>query len=218
MVVDALVAVRLRNNYYKEGARRILAVILVSLLTNCLLAYTLVYLIYHPPEPQYFSVGINGRITPMVSTDKPNQSNDQVLRWASQAGLAAFSYSYVNYRDELQASSGFFTGNGWGRFLDALKSSNNLLAVADKKMVVSAQMVAPAQLVSPPAVMKEGSTKGSYAWRVEVPVLVTYQNDREYTQMYNMVNILVVRVSIINAPWGIGIEQLVVSPVDNEKR
>ena len=209
MTVDALVAVGLRNNFYREGQRRALVILVISLFTNALLAFILLHLIFHPPVPAYFSVGVNGRVTPIIPNNKPNQSDDAVLTWASQAAVASFGYSYVNYREELQASSGFFTGEGWTQFLRALKDSNNLEAVEDKKMVVSAQMI------NKPKVAKKELFDGNYAWFIEVPILVTYQNNTEYTQQYNMGNLLVTRVSILNAPTGIGIQQLVVSPITN---
>lgn len=162
-------------------------------------------------------MGRDGRIMPLVPVDQPNQSNDEVLRWASQAALAAFSYSYVNYHDELQASSEFFTDNGWSQFLNALGGSNNLLTLTARQMVASAQLLAPAQIITPPAVISEGPLKGRYSWHIEVPVLVTYQNASEYTQQASMVSIWVVRVPVSNAPRGIGIEQLVGNPIDNGK-
>ncbi|OGV45081.1 MAG: type IV secretion protein DotI [Legionellales bacterium RIFCSPHIGHO2_12_FULL_42_9] len=209
MWVDALAAISLRNNFYQAGQRRVLVIFLISLLTNGLLVFILTYLIMYPPAPQYFPVGLSGHIAPLITFDRPNQPDDAILQWTSEAALASFSYSYVNYRDELQAASGFFTGNGWTQFITALAASNNLEAVKAKSMVVSAQ------LTSPPTILKKELNNGLYTWRIEVPVLVTYQNDSQYTQQYNRVNILVTRVSILNAPRGIGIDQLVVSPVTN---
>ncbi len=210
MLVDALAAISLRNNFYQEGQRRALIIFLISLLTNLLLIFILIYLIIYPPAPKYFPVGINGHTVPLVPLDQPDKSDDAILIWASRAATASFSYSFVDYRDELQASSGFFTGNGWGQFIAALASSNNLDAVKLRKMVVSAQ------LTDPPTLLKKELNNGFYTWRIEVPVLVTYQNDTQYTQQYNMVNLLISRVSILNSPWGEGINQLVVSPITNE--
>lgn len=209
MGVDALAAISLRNNFYQAGQRRVLVIFLISLLTNGLLVFILTHLIMFPPAPQYFPVGVNGHILPLVLLDQPNQSDDDILQWASQAAMASFSYSYVDYRDELQASSGFFSGNGWSQFITALAASNNLEAVKAKGMVVSAQ------LTNPPTILKKEIINGLYTWRIEVPVLVTYQNDTQYTQQYNMVNLLVTRDSILNSPRGIGIDQLVVSPITN---
>ena len=76
-------------------------------------------------------------------------------------------------------------------------------------------MVVSAQLTNPPTILKKELINRLFSWRIEVPVLVTYQNDTQYTQQYNMVNILITRVPILNAPRGIGIEQLVVSPITN---
>ena len=185
MWVDALAAISLRNNFYKAGQRRVFVIFLISLLTNCLLVFILTYLITYPPSPQYFPVSLSGHITPLITFDKPNQTDDAILQWTSEAALASFSYSYVNYRDELQAASQFFTGNGWGQFISALAASNNLEAIKAKSMVVSAQ------LTNPPTILKKELNNGLYTWRIEVPVLGTYQNDTQYTQQYHIVNILV---------------------------
>lgn len=208
-MVDALAAIALRNMFYKQGQRRAVVVFLISLITNGVLLWTLIYLILNPPPPKYFPVGINGHILPIIPVDQINQSDESVLEWTAQAAVASFSYSFVDYREELQASSGFFTANGWTQFLNALQASNNLLAVKSKSMVVSAQMI------SQPTILKKGIFKGLYTWRIEVPILVTYQNDTQYTQQYNMVSMLITRVSMLNSPRGIGIEQLVVSPISN---
>ena|SRR3990167_1782761 len=209
MTVDALKLIYLRNRYYRQGQRRMLIVFFIGLVSNLMLASILLYLILYPPAPVYFPVSINGRIIPMFSLNVPNQSAQNVLQWTTQATIAAFSYSYVNYRDELQASSGFFTAGGWQKFLDALDVSNNLEAIKNKQFIVSSELI-PGNL---PTIKKQGIKNGFYFWEVQVPILVTYQNNLEYTQQYNKVDILVSRVLTLNAPRGVGIAQFVVSPI-----
>jgi intracellular multiplication protein IcmL len=209
MYGDALAAVTLRNDFYRTGRRRAIVIFLVSLLTNLMLAFLLGYLLLNPPAPQYFPISINGHIVTILPLSQPNQADDLVLSWTSEAALASFSYSYVDYREELQASSGFFTARGWTQFLNALQASNNLIAVKSKDMVVTAQ------LINPPTILKKDVVNGVFTWRIAVPILVTYQNNTEYTQQYNMVTLQVIRVSTLNAPRGIGIDQLVVSPITN---
>ena len=136
MSEDALMAVALRNNFYRDGQRKMIVVLLVSMLANIVLAGILVYIITHPPAPKYFATSINGRITPLIPLDIPNQSDSSVLQWANVAATAAYSYNFVNYRTELVAASGFFTPEGWDQFLTALKQSNNLDAVVAKKLIV----------------------------------------------------------------------------------
>lgn len=206
MAEDALNAVTLRNDFYRDGQRKIILIVIISMLANFVLAATLIYIITHPPEPKYFATSINGRITPLFPLNEPNQSDSAVLQWANQAAIAAFTYNFVNYRAELQASSGFFTADGWDQFLSALQQSNNLDAVKVKKLIVSAVATRA------PIILQKGLLSGKYAWRVQMPILVTYQSASEFTQQNNVVTMLITRVSTLNSPRGIGISQFVVGP------
>ncbi|MFA6302726.1 MAG: type IVB secretion system apparatus protein IcmL/DotI [Legionella sp.] len=206
MAEDALMVVNLRNKFYKDSQRRVILALIISIVINFLLGSMLGYIITHPPEPRYFATSINGRITPLFPLSEPNQSDSAVLQWANQAAIAAFTYNFVNYRDELQASSGFFTAEGWDQFLTALQQSNNLDAVKAKKLIVSAVATRA------PIILQKGILNGSYSWRVQMPILVTYQSASEFTQQNNVVTLLITRVSTLNSPRGIGISQFVVGP------
>jgi len=210
MAEDALTAVALRNKFYQDGQRKMVVVLLVSMIANFVLASMLVYIITHPPAPKYFATSINGRITPLFPLDEPNQSDSAVLQWANQAAIAAFTYNFVNYRTELQASSGFFTAEGWDQFLTALQQSNNLDAVKAKKLIVSAVAT------KAPIILQKGVLNGRFAWRVQMPLLVTYQSASEFSQQNNVVTLLITRVSTLNSPRGIGISQFVVGPASGE--
>ncbi|MGL5741189.1 MAG: type IVB secretion system apparatus protein IcmL/DotI [Legionella sp.] len=206
MAEDALAVVTLRNKFYKDSQRKVVLSLIIALIVNIVLASMLVYMITHPPAPKYFATSVNGRITPLFPLDQPNQSDSAVLQWANQAAIAAFTYNFVNYRDELQASSGFFTPEGWDQFLSALQQSNNLDAVKAKKLIVSAVATRA------PIILQKGVLNGSFSWRVQMPILVTYQSASEFTQQNNVVTMLISRVSTLNSPRGIGIAQFVVGP------
>lgn len=206
MAEDALTVVALRNQFYKDSQRKVLLALLIAIVVNILLGSMLVYIITHPPAPRYFATSINGRITPLFPLNEPNQSDSAVLQWANQAAIASFTYNFVNYRDELQSSSGFFTATGWDQFLNALQQSNNLDAVKAKKLIVSAVATRA------PIILQKGVLNGSYSWRVQMPILVTYQSASEFTQQNNVVTMLITRVSTLNSPRGIGIAQFVVGP------
>ncbi|MBA2657028.1 MAG: type IVB secretion system apparatus protein IcmL/DotI [Tatlockia sp.] len=206
MVEDALTAVTMRNEFYRDGQRKTMIAVIISILINFILTSLLVYLLTHPPAPKYFATSISGRVTPLFPLDEPNQSDSAVLQWANQAAIAAFTYNFVNYRDELQASSGFFTADGWSQFLNALQQSNNLDAVKAKKLIVSSVATRA------PIILQKGLLNGVYSWRVQMPILVTYQSASEFSQQNNVVTMLINRVSTLNSPRGIGISQFVVGP------
>ncbi len=206
MADDAIATVMLRNDFYRDGQRKMVTILIFSMIVNFLLAGLLAYMITHPPEPRYFATSINGRITPIVSLNAPNQSDSAVLQWANQAAIAAFSYNFVNYRSELVASSGFFTAEGWDQFISALAASNNLEAVKAKKLVVSAVATRA------PVILQKGILSNRYSWRIQMPMLVTYQSASEFSQMHITVTMLVTRVDTLNSPRGIGIAQFVSAP------
>jgi intracellular multiplication protein IcmL len=206
MPEDALTKVALRNSFYRDGQRKLILLLLLSMLGNMILAIILVYIITHPPAPKYFATSINGRITPLVALNEPNQSDSAILQWSNQAAIATFTYNFVNYRSELVAASGFFTADGWDQFINALGSSNNLDAVKAKKLVVSAVAT------SAPVILQKGVLNGRYSWRIQMPVLVTYQSASEFSQQNLNVTMLVTRVDTLNSPRGIGIAQFISAP------
>lgn len=206
MAEEALKVVTMRNDFYRDGQRKLVTGFLLSLFLNLVLGIAFSYIITHPPAPKYFSTSINGRITPLIPLDMPNQSDSAVLQWANQAAIAAFSYNFVNWRQELQAASGFFAPSGWDQFNDALKASNNLQAVLAKHLVVSAVAT------SAPVILQKGVLNGVFSWRVQMPILVTYQSASESSQQNNIVTMLITRVDTLNYPRGIGIAQFVVGP------
>ncbi len=202
---DALALVHLRNEFYRDNYRKVVGVLLFAIIILFILAGALVYMVTHPPTPKYFATDPQGRLIRLPPLNKPNLSKPALLQWANIAAVAAFSYNFVNYRQQLQAASEFFTNSGWRAFIKALDESNNLNAVIAKKLVVSA--VAQGA----PVILQEGIIGGRYAWRVQMPLLITYQSANQLTQQQVVVTMLITRISTLESAKGIGIAQFVVS-------
>ena len=196
----------LRNEFYRDNYHRVMLTLLLSVVINVALGGVLSFQLTHPPQPRYFATSINGRITPIVALNRPNQSEASVLQWANQAAIAAFSYNFVNYREELQAASLFFTPEGWRQFLQQLSNSNILDTVKAKKLIISA--VAK----QTPIILDKGVLNGRYSWRVQIRLLVTLQALGVFQQENYIVTMLITRVSTVDYPRGIGIAQFVVGP------
>jgi intracellular multiplication protein IcmL len=205
MADDALQTVMLRNEFYRDSHRKIVGVLLLAVLIIIILGSALGYMVTHPPAPRYFAVTSDGRLTPMVPLDQPNISRSALVQWANTAAIAAYTYNFVNYRQELQAASEYFTPKAWQDFITELNNSNNLSAVISKKLIVSAVATGA------PVVTQEGILDGVYMWRVVMPMLVTYQSASEFSQQPIMVNMLISRIPTLNSARGIGIAQFVVS-------
>ena len=202
---DAIEIVRHRHEFQRDGHRRVLLALLASIILNAMLGISFGYLVTHPPAPQYFATTINGRITPLIPLDQPNMPPSTLLQWANSAAIAAYTYNFVNYRQELQSASEFFTPDGWNQFIGALNSSNNLKSVIDKKLVVSAVATGA------PVITDQGVINGTYTWSVQMPMLVTYQSASQTVRQNILVRIVVQRISTLYSARGIGISSFVAS-------
>jgi intracellular multiplication protein IcmL len=193
---------KLKLNFLLEkGVPYLAKIFLLSLIGN-LLTGIAVFLIYiAPPEPDNYSTSVNGQTGELVPLLNPNTSDSVVTQWANLATIGAFTYDFVNYQSQLEAASAYFTTDGWNSFMQSLQDSNNLKTVISKKLVVSAVAL------SPPLILKKGFVNGVYAWRIQLPILVTYQSASDVTQMKMVVNLLMTRIPTRDNYKGIGIEQ-----------
>lgn len=205
MKEDALQVVKLRNDFYRDNYRKVVAALLISFFIVLTLAGALFYIVTHPPAPRYFATSNDGRLVPLIPFDRPNLNNSTVLEWANTAATAAYSYNFVNYREALQQAADYFTQEGRQMFFNAVKSSNNLQAVIAKKLIVSAVATGV------PVVLEQGVMLGRYTWKVQIPMLITFQSASQFSQQSVTVTMLIVRVSPLASPRGIGIAQFIVS-------
>ena len=200
---DALQLVRLRTDFQRDGHHRVLLALLISVILNLLLVSSFVYIIKHPPPPQYFATTVNGRITPLIPLDQPNMPPSTLLQWANSAAIAAYTYNFVNYRQELQSASEYFTPDGWREFINALQGSNNLNSVITLKLVVSAVATGA------PVILDQGIINGVYTWTVQMPMQITYQSASQVSRQSVVVKMIIERISTLNSARGIGISSFV---------
>lgn len=203
---DALQVVKVRNEFYRDNYRKVVAALLISFFIILVLAAALCYIVTNPPAPRYFATSNDGRIIPLIPFTEPNLNNATLLAWSNMAASAAYSYNFVNYRQALQeAGANYFTPEGKQMFFAAIKSSNNLQAVIAKKLIVSAVATGV------PVILEQGILAGRYTWKVQIPMLVTYQSASQFSQQAITVTMLIVRVSTLTSPRGIGITQFIAS-------
>ena len=208
---QAFTLVMLRDKFYRDGFHKIVLAFILSLASNAILITLTLYIWATPPAPRYFPVSETGRILPIQPLTKPKEFSTEstILEWVTKSAIAAYTFNYVNYMQELQAASVFFTANGWDNFLDALVRSNNLEAIKRRKFIVNAEAYGV------PKILRKGIVKGRYTWEIALKLLVTYRNETQFNQEKNLVIIKVQRIFSLNSPRGIGLDQFVVQPVQS---
>ena len=207
---DGLELVINRNAFYRDNYRRVVIALLIMIFINLGLVGAVFYLITHRPTPQYFATTASGRILPLYPLDQPMMSQAEILQWASVAATLVFNFDFVHWRSQLQEASEYFTPDGWQAFEQVLKSSNNLQTVLDKKLTVNAVATGA------PVVQTSGVINGRCSWNVQIPLLITYQSASVNFQQPVLVNMLIIRIPVVNNPKGIAIAQFIASvqPID----
>jgi intracellular multiplication protein IcmL len=206
---DALVLIYSRNSFYKRLHFLVLGAFAISLFVIFILIWTLVFLLNNPTRPVYFATDDVSRLVQIVPVNTPNMSMDEVIDWTIEAVRAAYSYDYINYRSQLQNSQKYFTNYGWRTYMQALSASNNLLALTTRKQIILANVI------EKPELEIGGILNGAYAWKFNMPVLITYYmppyDGSSQSQFSNALNvsIIVQRQQILEGYKGLGVVQLV---------
>lgn len=201
---DPILAVYMRYEFYRDGYRKILGMVVASVLINCVLAVGVFSLVTNPPPPRYFATSPDGQIIPVRPLTEPVYSTADILAWATNVGITAYSYDYVNYRSDLQALAGSFTSDGWTTFLAALEGSRMLDSVMSQKLVMTAVPTGA------PIIKQQGLLNGRYSWKIAIPMLVKLTGSvalQQPVQIY----MLIQRVSLVNNPKGIAVSSFIVS-------
>ena len=202
---DSVKLVQMRNEFYRDNYKRVVYALLFMLITNAILVGIVFFQLTHKPTPQYFATSADGKIVKLYPLSQPVVSPQALLQWASVASVEAYSYDFVNYRKSLQALQNKFTMNGWKFFQVALKRSRMLETITTKKLVVSAVATGS------PVILDKGIVDGRYTWKVNIPLLITYESASERTQQSVSVTMLISRIQTVNHPEGIAIESFVSS-------
>jgi len=206
---DALVLVHLRNDFYRTKYLLALVVYGLGLVVVAFLISVIVFLVKNPTRPLYFPTDDVGRLIQEIPLSQPGMTTDQASAWAIEAVEASHSYDYFSYRGELQDAQKYFTNYGWRNYMQSLTASNNLLALTQRKMIVIAKVV------DKPKLVVEGLLSGAYAWKFQMPVLVSYKlppfDDAPQSHFENAltVTVLVQRQKVLQSYKGLGILQMV---------
>lgn len=204
---DALIMVSLRNEFYRRKFYFVFSIFLLALVVIGILVGVLVYLIKHPTHPLYFVTDEVSRLIQDVPRNVPNMSTDDVANWTINAVESAYSYDFVNFRLQFQNAQKYFTDYGWRSYMNGLVASNNLVALKQRKYVIIANVV------EKPKLLVEGVLAGAYAWKFQLPVLVTYlsppYDDKSKFQNPLILTVIVQRQSILTSYNGLGIVQMI---------
>ena len=202
---DALNVVKLRYEFYRDGYRSILGLVIISVIVNSMLAYSVYYMASNPQPARYFATSPDGHIIPIKPLNEAVYATAEILAWSTNLAITAYSYDYVNYRTDLQSLASSFTSEGWSNFLTALKGSRMLDTVMSQKLVMKAEPTGA------PIVQQQGVLNHRYAWKITIPMLITLTGTNNNIQQIVKVDMLIQRVSLVNNPKGVAVSSFIAS-------
>lgn len=190
------------NHFYQKHLQKFEYALLFSILLMLILVGLVFYQVVNRPLPAFYAVTPNNKQLTLVPYNEPSQIPTAVLRWASKAAVAAYTYDFSNYNAELAAARPYFTADGWIAYR---ASVNDLL-----QTVVQNQIFVNGVVSGQPVIASQGYEFGDgYVWHVQLPFLVTYQSAEQTSQKSFLVRLKIVKVSTMESPQGIGIDEFI---------
>jgi len=165
-----LESVTVRNLMAYSILRKSASVAIVSILCTVISVMAAIKIFSSTPPPRYIQLTEDAKLFPIIPTTAPNADSAEIINFSIDSVKWLNTYDYISWKDQFSKNSDRFTAKGWRNYMDELYSTNTLVLVAEKRMVVSAMPTAKAYIEQEG---KENGT-GSYIWVVKVPFEILY--------------------------------------------
>lgn len=191
-----------RMTFYRKYYHKILFALIGLLFLSIIIVSMVLYQVLHRPLPNFNAMTNAGQTMVLEPSEIPNLLPATLLRWASKAAVAAYTFDFVNYQKQASYVRSYFTDSGWSDYQGSI--SGLIASIRQRQLFVNGVVSGP------PIIASQGNYFGrGYVWHVQIPFLVTYQSSEETSQSRYLVLMTIVRVSTLINPTGIGIDQFV---------
>ncbi|MCD6045155.1 MAG: icmL [Gammaproteobacteria bacterium] len=162
--------------------------------------------IQHPEEPKYFQVKIEQGKKQFIQLQAYNArllSRDDLLLWVQVVVGDIYTFNAITYPQKFKdLLAKDFTPAGADSFRQVLEDSQLLQQVTTQQLnltsIVSGQ----------PVILKEGALLGKYSWKVQMPVLLTFESANQITTKRIIVTVLIVNVPTKESPQAVAIQEI----------
>lgn len=197
----AQTVVALRNKFFNMLYRYSTLVFFSSLATFVFSIFFAMFFAKQPVPPQYIPVNEDGTYIKLLSLDKC-KTDAEVQKFAVSGIKKLYKYDYINYADQIQSASSYFTTDGWNEYLDGFKNSGTLSSVKENKYVVTVQPN------DAPQIVKRWTENGVCTWELKTKVSLMYVGTNSQNPRGDLY-LRLVRNSVINNPDGLGISKII---------
>ena len=190
------------NDFCYRHYQTFLIGLVISIFLSFLLIIIVLYQVSHRPLPSFIAVASNGQQKNIQSAYDPNLLPTTLTAWANKAAVAAYTYDFVNYSQQMAAVRPYFTEAGWRNYESSIESL--ITRIQENKLFVNGVVTGV------PVISNQGELPGhGYTWRIQIPFLVTYQSAETTSKRRFLVKLTIVRIPTYQNPQAIGIDQFV---------
>ena len=161
--------------------------------------------IRNPEEPRYFQVKLEQgqkQFTPLPALNGRLFSRQDLLMWVQEVVGNIYTFNAITYKqkfDYLLAND--FTSDGANSFRQTLADSQLV------NQVITQQVNLTGLVSGQPVILQEGSLMGQYTWKVQMPVLLTFENANQVSTKRILVTVLIVNVPTQQSPQAVAIKE-----------
>ena len=190
--------------WYRTQFRRAMKLALGLVVTQGISLVVIALLLLNQPGPRYFAATPDLRLAPLVPLDQPVLTQEGLLTWASDTITGAMSLNFLEWREKLESIRPSFDDDAFKSFLASLQSSGILDMIREKRLSASAVSTRA------PVIIASGLVGGTATWRIEFPLVVSYESSQGVESTQRLVaTVLVRRASTVKTPRGVVIQQAV---------
>lgn len=189
-------------SFYQNYFKALIVLLVISIVVIVVMVALIIYQILNRPLPEFAAIAPNNQKMILTSYPEPNLLPGTLLRWGSKAAVAAYTFDFVNYRQQMVNAALFFTTGGWEDFQYSLGPLIN--------QITQKQLFVNGVVSGDPVIANQGPLPGKgHVWRLQIPFLVTYQTAEAVRKQNFLVSLTVVRIPTNVDPIGIGVDQFV---------
>ncbi|MGL4208168.1 MAG: DotI/IcmL/TraM family protein [Candidatus Adiutrix sp.] len=194
------------RNWFKTINDRLFTVLIVLSAVGLLSVGGNIYQFMNRPKPSYFAVTNDFKLLEMPALSQPVVSDQAVLNWAANVITETLSLNFLEWRKKLSEVKGDYEKAGFDSLLQSLVKSGNLKKIEDERLNLSCV------IREAPIVTNSGLLDGRMTWRLELPILLSYQSSKGIVSTQSLIaKVLVQRTDTAMNPKGIHIKQIVLA-------
>lgn len=198
-----------RNLFYRAAYRHMAWAAVTLLAAILVLGFTVIgTLVTSRPVDRYFATTETGAILQLVPLGQPTLDDDGIRLWAAKAVQEIMTFGFHDYRLRIQRASRLFTQQGYGSFYNALAGSRLIPGMEENHKVGKVTIDGAVRILG----QGYDESLQAWVWRVRVPAIIDYSSASASRAYSYDIELLIIRVSNLYSPQGLGIQQWVQHP------